>query len=152
MEFDLSHATHVLERTPATFRAMLAGLPEAWTTPNEGGDSFSAFDNVAHVVHGERDDWIQTMVAAGLGLGFANTGIDYWTHARYGVPSMFRGNQLIKEEGHATDLFKQEALKFIEARRSKQPVFATIWFSVAGCMWSPWVSVITIRSGLGRAR
>jgi arylsulfatase A-like enzyme len=27
--------------------------------------------------------------------GFANTGIDYWTHERYGVPSMFRGNELI---------------------------------------------------------
>ena len=58
MDFQLAHALAVLERTPAAFRALLGGLPEAWTTPNEGPDTFSAFDNLAHVVHGERADWI----------------------------------------------------------------------------------------------
>lgn len=56
--FDLANAIAVLERTPATFRALLAGLPEAWTSPNEGPDTFSAFDNLGHLVHGERTDWI----------------------------------------------------------------------------------------------
>src|SRR5688500_10485161 len=58
MRFELSHALEVLERTPRTFRALLGGLPEAWTTPNEGPDTFSAFDNLGHLVHGERTDWI----------------------------------------------------------------------------------------------
>jgi hypothetical protein len=58
MEFQLTHALEVLERTPATFRALLAGLPEAWTSPNEGPETFSAFDNVGHLIHGERTDWI----------------------------------------------------------------------------------------------
>jgi hypothetical protein len=58
MELDLNHALAVLERTPATFRALLAGLPEAWTVPNEGPNTFSAFDNVGHLIHGERADWI----------------------------------------------------------------------------------------------
>jgi hypothetical protein len=56
--FDLANAIAVLERTPATFRALLAGLPEAWTSANEGPDTFSAFDNLGHLVHGERTDWI----------------------------------------------------------------------------------------------
>ena len=56
--FDLVNAFAVLERTPATFRALLSGLPEAWTTPNEGPDTFSAFDNLGHLIHGERTDWI----------------------------------------------------------------------------------------------
>ena len=56
--FDLANAIEVLERTPATFRALLAGLPDAWTAPNEGPDTFSAFDNVGHLVHAERTDWI----------------------------------------------------------------------------------------------
>ena len=47
----------VLERTPATFRALLAGLPEAWTTPNEGPDTFSAYDKLGHLLHGDRTDW-----------------------------------------------------------------------------------------------
>lgn len=58
MDFTLPHAIAVLERTPATFRALLTGLPEAWTAPNEGSETFSAFDNLGHVVHGERADWI----------------------------------------------------------------------------------------------
>jgi len=58
MQFHVHDALAVLERTPATFRALLDGLPEAWTAPNEGPDTFSAFDNVGHLIHGERTDWI----------------------------------------------------------------------------------------------
>jgi arylsulfatase A-like enzyme len=54
--------------------------------------------------------------------GFANTGIDYYTHERYGVPSMFRGNERIKEEGHATDLFTREAKRFID-QSHRRPFF-----------------------------
>ncbi len=50
--------------------------------------------------------------------GFSNTGIDYYTHERYGVPSLFRGNKRIQEEGYATDLFKREALRFIEENQA----------------------------------
>jgi hypothetical protein len=58
MDFQLTHALEVLERTPSTFRALLGGLPEAWTAPNEGPDTFSPFDNVGHLIHGEKTDWI----------------------------------------------------------------------------------------------
>lgn len=59
MDFDLARATEVLERTPAVFRALLGGLPEAWTLPNEGPDTFSAVENLAHLIHGERADWME---------------------------------------------------------------------------------------------
>jgi hypothetical protein len=58
MEFDLNRAMEVLERTPATFRALLGGVTEAWTAPNEGPETFSAFDNLGHMIHGERADWL----------------------------------------------------------------------------------------------
>ena len=58
MTFQLTDAIAVLERTPATFRALLGGLPDSWTTSNEGPDTFSPFDNVGHLIHGERTDWI----------------------------------------------------------------------------------------------
>jgi hypothetical protein len=58
MDFQLTHAIEVLERTPSTFRALLGGLPEAWTAANEGPETFSAFDNVGHLVHLERTDWV----------------------------------------------------------------------------------------------
>jgi hypothetical protein len=58
MQFNLPDAIEILERTPTGFRALLAGLSEVWTTPNEGPETFSAFDNLGHLVHGERTDWI----------------------------------------------------------------------------------------------
>lgn len=58
MSFDLSESIAVLERTPATFRALLAGLPDAWIATDEGPNTFSPFDNVGHLIHGERTDWI----------------------------------------------------------------------------------------------
>src|SRR6188768_2796926 len=58
MAFELSEGIAILERTPATFRALLGGLPAPWITCDEGPDTFSAFDNLGHLVHGERTDWI----------------------------------------------------------------------------------------------
>ena len=58
MTFDVAEAVAVLEKTPAALRALLQGLPDNWTLCNEGPDTFSAFDNVGHLIHGERTDWI----------------------------------------------------------------------------------------------
>ncbi len=60
--------------------------------------------------------------------GFANTGIDYYTHERYGIASMFRGNQRVREEGHATDLFRREALRFMEESAGR-PFFLYLPFN-----------------------
>ena len=58
MQFQLHQALEVLERTPDTYRALLGGLTDTWTAPNEGPETFSAFDNLGHLIHGERTDWI----------------------------------------------------------------------------------------------
>jgi hypothetical protein len=58
MSFQLDEALVVLERTPATFHALLSGLPETWTTCDEGPDTFTPFDNIGHLIHAERTDWI----------------------------------------------------------------------------------------------
>lgn len=73
MSFQLSDAIPVLERTPATFRALLSGLPDAWIAADEGPDTFSPFDNVGHLIHGERTDWIpraQIILAQGANRRF----------------------------------------------------------------------------------
>ena len=48
-------------------------------------------------------------------FGHGNNGIDYYTHERYGIPSMFRGNERTEADRgvYATDLFRREALRFI---------------------------------------
>jgi len=58
MNYDVQTATSVLRRTPAVLDALLRDLPDDWTRPNEGGDSWSAYDIVGHLIHGERTDWL----------------------------------------------------------------------------------------------
>ena len=58
MKLELEKAVAVLERTPATLRSLLEGLPSEWTASNEGGETWSPFDVVGHLVHGEKTDWI----------------------------------------------------------------------------------------------
>lgn len=58
MTFHLEDAIELLTRTPDTFGALLAGLPDAWTSADEGPDTFSPYEVVGHLVHGERADWM----------------------------------------------------------------------------------------------
>jgi len=58
MDFHLSSGIVVLHRTPWTVRTMLSGTPAEWTVANEGPDTWSPYDIVGHLIHGERTDWI----------------------------------------------------------------------------------------------
>lgn len=58
MKHDLEQTTALLARTPATLAALLDGLPDLWTQRNEGENSWSAFDIVGHLIHGEHTDWM----------------------------------------------------------------------------------------------
>lgn len=54
----MDEAAAILARTPATLDALLRGLPDGWIAANEGDDTFSPFDVVGHLIHGERVDWV----------------------------------------------------------------------------------------------
>ena len=58
MEPDLRQTISLLARTPAALNALLRDLPETWTLRNEGEDTWSAFEIVGHLIHGERTDWM----------------------------------------------------------------------------------------------
>jgi len=62
--------------------------------------------------------------------GFVNTGIDYFTHERYGVPSMFHNNEPTKADSgtYTTDLFEREALWFLQENHEK-PFFLYLPFN-----------------------
>ena len=62
--------------------------------------------------------------------GHGNNGIDYFTHERYGVPSMFRDNARTEADkgAYATDLFKRESLRFIR-ESNRQPFFLYLCFN-----------------------
>jgi DinB superfamily len=58
MEFQIEHATEVLRRTPATLNSLLRHLSDAWLLQNEGPQTWSPYDIVGHLIHGEETDWI----------------------------------------------------------------------------------------------
>jgi hypothetical protein len=58
MELQLEQAIEMLNRTPAVLSALLAGVSDAWIRKNEGAESWSPYDIVGHLIHGEETDWI----------------------------------------------------------------------------------------------
>lgn len=58
MQFDLQQATELLKRTPATLNSLLRDLPTPWVVQNEGAETWSPYDIMGHLIHGEESDWI----------------------------------------------------------------------------------------------
>ena len=58
MEFDLTQTTNILSRTPAVLKTLLKDAPPELVTSNEGPDTWSPFDIIGHLIHGDTTDWI----------------------------------------------------------------------------------------------
>jgi len=59
MEYKAYDAIQVLERTPSVLNSLLSGLNNDWLMNNEGPDTFSPYDVVGHLIHGEKADWTE---------------------------------------------------------------------------------------------
>jgi hypothetical protein len=83
MQHDLRDTISLLGRTPAALDALLRDLPETWTHRNEGENTWSVFDVVGHLIHGERTDWMSRARMV-LQFGEARTfePFDRWGHVR----------------------------------------------------------------------
>jgi DinB superfamily len=57
MQYSLERSYEILERTPAVLQALLAGLHDDWIMNNEGPETFSPYDVIGHLIHGEKTDW-----------------------------------------------------------------------------------------------
>lgn len=55
---NLDDIVAILSRTPASLAALLDGLPDTWVTATEGDKTWSPYDVIGHLIHGERTDWI----------------------------------------------------------------------------------------------
>jgi uncharacterized damage-inducible protein DinB len=58
MEFSIQNSADILERTPKVLSLMLNNISVEWTGANEGEGTWSVFDVVGHLIHGEKTDWI----------------------------------------------------------------------------------------------
>jgi uncharacterized damage-inducible protein DinB len=58
MQFSLTKSIEILERTPETLRHLLDNISEDWTFANEGEQTWSAYDVIGHLIHGDKTDWL----------------------------------------------------------------------------------------------
>lgn len=58
MEFDIARSIEILERTPKVLEALLGGISASWLRNNEGENTWSPYEVVGHLIHGECTDWI----------------------------------------------------------------------------------------------
>lgn len=58
MKYSIDKALEILGRTPKILETYLENLSDEWVFCNEGDATWSAFDIVGHLIHGEKTDWI----------------------------------------------------------------------------------------------
>lgn len=56
--FDIEEAIQILETTPDVLNVFLSNVPDTWIDADEGPETWSPFDILGHLVHGEKTDWI----------------------------------------------------------------------------------------------
>lgn len=59
MNFSLQRSIEILERTPSILDSFFNELSDDWTLNNEGENTWSPYDIIGHLIHGERTDWIE---------------------------------------------------------------------------------------------
>jgi uncharacterized damage-inducible protein DinB len=61
MQFDFKKSLEILNRTPTVLEIMLQELSHEWGYNNEGEQTWSPYDVIGHLIHGEKTDWIPRM-------------------------------------------------------------------------------------------
>src|SRR5687768_669591 len=126
--FTLERGLEILERTPAILRVWLDGLSPAWVEATEGPGTWSPYDVVGHLIHGERTDWMARVRV------IVNGGGTFQKFDRFAQFEESRGkslSQLLDEfaEARRDSLAELRALNFTEAdldRTGTHPAFGAV--------------------------
>jgi hypothetical protein len=140
MEHNLTDTVALLARTPAVLDALLRDLPESWTLRNEGDNTWSPFDVVGHLIHGERTDWMpRARMILHFGEAKAFEPFDRWAQQRESRGKSL--GQLLDEfagarseslaELHALNLRREDF-----ARRGRHPALGAVTLSHLLATWA----------------
>jgi hypothetical protein len=58
MKFSIRQSVEILQRTPLVLQQLLNDVSDQWALNNEGGDTWSPYDVIGHLIHGEKTDWL----------------------------------------------------------------------------------------------
>ena len=137
---NLEQSISLLARTPAMLDTLLRGLPQAWTHSNEGANTWSACDIVAHLIHTDRTDWIPGAKIV-LQSGESKTFVPFdrlgYLHEREGKPlgqlldEFARLRQENLAELRSLDLRPEDL-----ARRGRHPTFGVVTLGQLLATWA----------------
>lgn len=140
MEHNLPQTTALLARTPAALNALLRDLPETWTLRNEGENTWTAFDVVGHLIHGDRTDWMpRARMILQFGESQTFVPFDRWAQARESEGKSLE--QLLDEftQLRSEDLRDLRALNLRSedlARRGRHPALGVVTLSELLAAWA----------------
>ncbi|MCG3125609.1 MAG: hypothetical protein CHACPFDD_00434 [Phycisphaerae bacterium] len=141
MDFELSQAMEVLERTPGVLCGLLSGLSRGWTHTNYGPDTFSPFDVLGHLIHGEKTDW---MVRARIILE-QGTARPFDKYDRYAQFEESRGKTVAVlldefERLRRENLAALDALRLTPEQLARRGTHAVLGEVTLGQLLSTWVA------------
>src|SRR5262245_39415041 len=96
MNYTFERSYEILQRTPAVLRTLLAGLDDQWIMNNEGPETFSPYDVIGHLIHGEKTDW-RDRTEMILEYGTSKTFIPFDRFAQYEASKGKTLQQLLDE-------------------------------------------------------
>lgn len=140
MQHNLQNTISLLTRTPAALNALLRDLPEAWTFRNEGENTWSVFDVVGHLIHGERTDWMpRARMVLKFGESQAFEPFDRLGHARE-MQGKSLGQLLDEfERLRSENLAELRALNLRQEdleRRGRHPALGVVTLSALLATWA----------------
>ena len=96
MQFTVQKSIEILERTPAVLKTLLSGLSDEWIVNNEGPETFSPYDVIGHLIHGEKTDWTERAKMI-LEFGASKTFVPWDRFAQYEESKGKSLNQLLDD-------------------------------------------------------
>jgi len=140
MDHNLQDTIALLSHTPAALNALLRDLPDVWTRRNEGDKTWSAFDIVGHLIHGERTDWIpRTKIILESGEARPFDKFDRWAQARESegktLPQLLDEFARVRGESLA-ELRRLNLQPRDLARRGRHPALGDVTLSQLLATWA----------------
>jgi hypothetical protein len=140
MEHKLEPTIELLARTPGALDALLRGLPDDWTTRNEGENTWTVFEVVGHLINGDRTDW---MARARMILEFGETR-EFEPFDRLGQRRLMQGKSLAElldefAEARSKNLNELRGLKLGPEKlklRGRHPSFGPVTLSQLLATWA----------------
>lgn len=140
MEFNLDRSREILARTPLILRRWLSGLSDEWLHGDYGAGTFSPYDVLGHLIHGERADWIPRARMI-LQHGEARP---FEPFDRYAQFEECRGKSVAAlldefEEARAASLRALDALQIMPellARRGRHPALGPVTLAELLATWT----------------